>query len=172
MRWLTHACRALAATLLAGACSTALAQQGAPGLDLDEWTAVDAETLDEMRGGFDIPGGLNLQLGIERVVSINGEVLSRTNVAIADVANMNASQMLMAREALGSAQLIQLGVNNFSPDDLGLPNGATLIQNSLNNQTIQTHTTITSTVNSMALLKDLNFHSTIRDGIVRSAGSL
>jgi hypothetical protein len=165
MHWLTHACRALLATLLAGACSTALAGP-------EDWTAVDSETLDGARGGFQAAGGLNLQLGIERVISINGDVMSRTNVSIADVANMNASQMLMAREALGSAQLIQMGVNNFAPGDLGLPNGATLIQNSLNNQAIQTHTTITSTVNSMALMKDLNFHSTIRDSVVRSAGSL
>ena len=78
----------------------------------------------------------------------------------------------MAREALGSAQLIQMGVNNFAPGDLGLGSGATLIQNTLNDQTIQTHTTITSTVNSMALMKDMNFQSTIRDAIVRSAGSL
>jgi hypothetical protein len=106
------------------------------------------------------------------VVSVNGEILSRTNVAIADMATMNASQLLQARAALGSSQLIQLGGNNFAPGDLGLPNGATLIQNSLNDQTIRAHTTITSTVNSMALIKDLNFHSTIRDAVVRSAGSL
>ena len=168
MHWLTYACRALAATLLAGACSGAFAGP----VDLDEWTAVEDATLDGARGGFQTANGLNLQLGIERVISINGDVLSRTNVAIADVANMNAGQVLMAREALGSAQLIQMGVNNFAPGDIGLASGATLIQNSLNDQTIQTHTTITSTVNSMALLKDLNFHATIRDGIFRTAGTL
>ena len=172
MQWLTHACRALMATLLAGACGAALAQGGAVEINASEWKAVDAATLDGQRGGFDIPGGLNLSLGIERVVSVNGEVLSRTNVAIADMATMNADQLLQARAALGSSQLIQLGGNNFAANDLGLPNGATLIQNSLNGQTIQAHTTITSTVNSMALIKDLNFHSTIRDAVVRSAGSL
>ena len=172
MQWLTHACRALMATLLAGACGAALAQGGAVEIGTDEWQAVDADTLDKQRGGFDIPGGLNLSLGIERVVSVNGEVLSRTNVAIANMATMNADQLLQARAALGSAQMIQLGGNNFAASDLGLPNGATLIQNSLNDQTIRAHTTITSTVNSMALIKDLNFHSTIRDAVVRSAGSL
>ncbi len=172
MQWLTHACRALAAALAACACSAALAQNGAVGNSTDDWQAVDADILDAQRGGFDIPGGLNLSLGIERVVSVNGEVLSRTNVAIADMATMNADQLLQARTALGSNQLIQLGGNNFTGSELGLPNGATLIQNSLNDQTIRAHTTITSTVNSMALIKDLNFHSTIRDAVVRSAGSL
>jgi hypothetical protein len=172
MHWLTHARRALAATLLAGACSAALAEQKAPIIDAKEWAPVGAAVLDDSRGGFETPGGLNISLGIERVVSVNGEVLSRTNVAIPDVASMNAGQLMQAREALGGARLIQIGDNNFAPADLGLGSGATFLQNSLDHQTILSRTTITSTVNSMALIKDLNFHSTIRDAIVRSAGSL
>ena len=175
MHWLTHACRALVATLLAGACSAALAQEtaAAPGAGLDAaWTPVDDATLDSKRGGFEIPGGLNISLGIERVVSVNGEVLSRTNVAIPDVATMNADQLMQARDALGTARLIQIGGSNFAPNDIGLGSGATLVQNSLDHQAIMARTTISSTVNSMALIKDINFHSTIRDAIVRSAGSL
>ncbi|QOY95001.1 hypothetical protein IM543_03650 [Massilia sp. UMI-21] len=172
MHWLTHACRALVATLLAGACAAALAQQQAVVIDAAEWAAVDTATLDGARGGFEVPGGLNISLGIERVVSVNGEVLSRTNVAIPDVASMNADQLLQAREALGSARLIQIGGSNFAPGDLGLGSGATFVQNSLDHQAILAQTTITSTVNSMALIKDINFQSTIRDAIVRSAGSL
>lgn len=172
MHWLTHACRALVATLLAGACGTALAQDKTATINAEEWAAVDTATLDETRGGFETPGGLNISLGIERVVSINGEVLSRTNVAIANVANMTADQVAAASEALGTARLIQLGGSNYAPQDIGLGSGATLVQNSLDHQNILARTTITSTVNSMALLKDLNFHSTIRDAIVRSAGSL
>ena len=172
MHWLTYACRALVGTLLAGACSAALAQDKTAVIGADEWAPVDTATLDGARGGFDIPGGLNISLGIERVVSVNGEVLSRTNVAIPDVASMNADQLVQAREALGNARLIQIGGNNFAPADLGLGSGATFVQNTLDHQTILAQTTITSTVNSMALIKDLNFHSTIRDAIVRSAGSL
>jgi len=169
MHWLTHACRALLATLLAGACAAALAQERTATAD---WAAVDTDTLDNARGGFDMPGGLNISLGIERVVSVNGEVLSRTNVAIPDVATMSADQLLQAREALGSARLVQIGGSNFAPSDLALGSGATFVQNSLDHQSILAQTTISSTVNSMALIKDMNFHSTIRDAIVRSAGNL
>ena len=172
MNWLKHACRALAATLLASACSAALAQDKTAVIGAAEWAPVDTATLDNARGGFETPGGLNISLGIERVVSINGEVLSRTNVAIPDVANMTAAQVASASEALGQARLIQVGGNNFIAPDLGLGGGATLVQNSLDNQAILAQTTISSTVNSMALIKDLNFHGTIRDAIVRSAGSL
>lgn len=176
MHWLTHACRALAATLLAGACGAALAQEAASRqtavIGADEWAPVDSATLDGARGGFEAPGGLNISLGIERVVSVNGEVLSRTNVSIPDVASMNADQLLQARDALGTARLIQIGGSNYAPNDIALGSGATLVQNSLDHQAILAQTTISSTVNSMALIKDINFHGTIRDAIVRSAGSL
>ena len=172
MHWLHHACRTLAATLLASACGVALAQEKTAVIDAGDWAPVDTAVLDDARGGFETPGGLNISLGIERVVSVNGEVLSRTNVTIPDVASMNADQLLQARDALGTARLIQIGGSNYAPNDIALGSGATLVQNSLDHQAILSQTTISSTVNSMALIKDINFHGTIRDAIVRSAGSL
>jgi len=130
------------------------------------------ETLDKARGGFEVAGGLNLALGIERVVSVNGEVLSRTNIAIPDLSAMTAEQARLAHDALGAAKVIQLGNNNFVASDIALNNGATLLQNTLNGQDIRAATTISSTVNSMSLLKDMNFQSTIREGVVRAVGSL
>jgi len=128
-------------------------------------------SLDAARGGFEVAGGLSLSLGIERVVSVNGEILARTNIAIPDLAAMTADQARLAQEALGSARMIQIGGNNYAAADLNLPNGATLLQNTLSGQDIRTATTISSTVNSMTLLKDLNFQSTVRDAVVRSPGT-
>ena len=171
MHWLIHARHALVAALLAGACHAALAEQN-PVIDAGDWAPVDEATLDANRGGFDTPGGLNISLGIERVVSVNGEVLSRTNLAIPDLASINAEQLAQARDALGTARLVQIGGSNFAPSDLGLGSGATFVQNSLDHQAILAQTTISSTVNSMALIKDMNFHATISDAIVRTAGNL
>ncbi len=135
------------------------------------WTPVASATLDGARGGFETASGLNLSLGIERVVSVNGEVLSRTSVDIPNLGNITAEQAAQAHEVLSSARLVQLGANNFvAPEALG--SGATLIQNTLDHQTIRAQTVISSTVNSMSMLKDLNFLSTVRDALVRSAGSL
>lgn len=157
-----------------------LALAGMPAVHADDKPApvagfgapVGPVTLDRTRGGFEIAGGLSVALGIERVVSVNGEVLSRTNIAIPDLSAMSLDQARLTQEALGAARMIQIGGNNFAAADLGLPNGATLIQNTLDGQDIRAATTITSTVNSMSLLKDLNFHSTIRDAVVRSPGTL
>jgi hypothetical protein len=128
-------------------------------------------SLDAARGGFEVAGGLSLSLGIERVVSVNGDILARTNIAIPDLSAMTADQARMAQEALGAARMIQIGGNNYAATDLNLPNGATLLQNTLSGQDIRTATTISSTVNSMSLLKDINFQSTIRDAVVRSPGT-
>lgn len=133
---------------------------------------VEADTLDGARGGFEVAGGLNLALGIERVISVNGEVLSRTNISIPDLSAMTSDQARLAQDALGAAKLIQIGGNNFVGSDIALNNGATFLQNTLDGQDIRAATTISSTVNSMSLLKDMNFQSTIRDGLVRSAGNL
>lgn len=134
-------------------------------------TPVAAASLDAARGGFEIAGGLSLSLGIERVVSVNGDIMARTTIAIPDLAAMTAEQARITQDALGAARMIQIGGNNYAATDLNLPNGATLLQNSLSGQAIRTATTITSTVNSMSLLKDINFQSTIRDAVVRSPGT-
>ena len=135
-------------------------------------TPVAAAALDAARGGFEVAGGLSLSLGIERVVSVNGEIMARTNIAIPDLAAMTAEQARLTQDALGAARMIQIGGNNYAAADLNLPNGATLLQNTLSGQDIRTATTISSTVNSMSLIKDINFQSTIRDAVVRSPGGL
>ncbi|MDN4037878.1 hypothetical protein [Massilia sp. YIM B02443] len=176
MRWTVFKRLSLLAAAFAAALGTLPVQASDTALDDTALSAfgapVAADTLDGARGGFEVAGGLNLALGIERVVSVNGEVLSRTNISIPDLAAMTSDQARLAQDALGSAKLIQLGGNNFVASDIALNNGATLLQNTLDGQDIRAATTISSTVNSMSLLKDMNFQSTIREGIVRSAGNL
>lgn len=171
MRWTFSPSSALLAALLAAALPAQASEDSLDAVSVFG-PPVASDTLDGARGGFEVPGGLSLALGIERVVSVNGEVMSRTNIAIPDLSAMTAEQARLTQDALGSARVIQLGNNNFVASDLNLNSGATLLQNSLNGQDIRAATTITSTVNSMSLLKDMNFQSTIRDALVRSAGNL
>ncbi len=72
----------------------------------------------------------------------------------------------------GGAVLIQNGPGNtFSPGLLTQATGATFIQNSINNQTIQSVTIINTTTNSMELLKGANLQSTLLDAITQAVGS-
>ncbi|RJG22243.1 hypothetical protein D3872_05685 [Massilia cavernae] len=141
------------------------------GLPAEQWTPVDASVLVQARGGFRLSSGLELSLGIEREVSINGNVVSRTSLQLTDLSRMSAEQALQTSEALSSVRLVQNGHGNIyavamAPQTLG----GTVIQNSLNDQLIRTHTVIHSSVNSMGLLKVLNFQDTLGNALARAAG--
>ncbi len=120
-----------------------------------DWVPVSAATLDSQRGGFVTAAGLQIALGVERVVSINGEQVSRTSVHSAQVGAL--------------ARVIQRGENNVFGATLDVP-GATVIQNSLNGQTIRTDTYISANVNSAALMRELNFQHSLREVALSSSG--
>lgn len=135
------------------------------------WKQVGAGALAAMRGGFTTVAGLSLSLGVERLVSINGEVVARTNFQIANVGMISGDEARHARDAINSFTLVQNGPNNFAAgDSLGAGRG-TFVQNSLNGQTISTQTIISSSVNSMSLLKDLNFQGGLRDAAIQGIGT-
>jgi len=155
--------RVLAAFLF---CATAAGSAAPPG-----WLAVDAATLDRQRGGFKTASGLELSLGIERLVTINGAELARTRIQVADIGGLSAEQARETGAALSAVKLIQNGVGNnvmtaFSNTTLG----GTVIQNTLNDQRIESRTLISASVNSMDLLNTLQFHGNVSDAIARAAG--
>lgn len=132
------------------------------------WIPVAADVLDQARGGFTMPGGLELSLGIERMVLINGEIVARTNVQIADIRAVSPAEALAARDALATTTLVQNGSGAvFSGDG----SGGTFIQNSLSDQVIRSQTVISSTVNSTSLLKDINFNQSVRDAALQTVGA-
>lgn len=145
----------------------AQAQAAPPG-----WVAVDAATLDQQRGGFTTPDGLALSLGIERLVAINGEVRSRTSFQVADLGSLTEEQARQTGAALSAVKLIQNGGDNIYLATLGDATvGGTVIQNSLSDQRIESRTVINASVNSMALLKAINFNGNVSDAIARAAAS-
>jgi hypothetical protein len=134
-----------------------------------EWAVVGADMLEQMRGGFSVESGLQVSFGIDRTVSINGDVVSSTSFNLQDPSKFVSGQANIAALDGGTVRLIQNGLgNNF---ELGkIPNGtaATFIQNSLNDQTIQSMTVINATSNSLDLLKGMNIQSTLHDALINS----
>lgn len=136
------------------------------------WAAVDAATLAALRGGFITASGLEVSLGIERLVSINGVVVSRTSFQLADLGRLSAEQARQTGATLSSIKLIQNGDANMV--HAALPQagpGGAIIQNSLDDQRIQSSTVINASANSIGLLKTLNFQGSLADAIARSAGA-
>ena len=165
-----HSHRAGLALTFVLAAWPAFGQAPPPALGAD-WLPVPETVLDASRGGFTFDTGLQLSLGIDRTISINGEVVSRTSLQLDDVGRLSADQAQQASEALSAVKLVQNGHDNMVVGALSAQTlGGTVIQNSLNDQLIRTHTVIHSSVNSMALLKTLNFQGSLGDAIARAAG--
>ena len=135
------------------------------------WVPVGEDVLEQSRGGFTFGNGLQLTLGIEREVSINGQVVSRTSLQLTDISRLSAEQAQQTSDALSAVKLVQNGRDNIYVGAMSTQTlGGTVIQNSLNDQLIRTQTVIHSSVNSMALLKTLNFQGSLGDAIARAAG--
>ncbi|NYE60584.1 hypothetical protein FHW58_001736 [Duganella sp. 1224] len=114
----------------------------------DDWTAVEDSQLERARGGFDPGNGLLVSLGVERLVSINGTVVANTHFSFPDMTQLSATEAQLASDALGGV----------------------LVQNSLNDQSIRSQTTINTTVANLALLKAVNFESSLRDALHGAVG--
>lgn len=149
----------LVAVALPGLCAPPALATG------EDWIAVAPDVLDKQRGGFTTPAGLELSLGVQRLVSINGAPVTQVNVLA-----LRAGAPGLALPLEGSARLIQQGGNNVFGAALDLP-GATFIQNSLSGQTIRTETQVTASVNSAALMRDLNFYNSMREAAFSSSGT-
>lgn len=169
--------------LLALAAATAGAQPGnkAPAAPRATWMTVGDATLESMRGGFDLGGGLMVSFGISRAITVNGVLLAATTFNIPDVARITAVQAAALERQMNSTNLVQVGPNNSvvaassvagaaagaAAAPTSLPAAATVVQNTLDNQLIQTRTLIDTTTNAMSLAKSINAAGALRDALLR-----
>jgi hypothetical protein len=148
-------------------------------------TPVSEAVLDSMRGGFQRdPDGPFMSFGIERNVFDNGKLVSSTVLKIPDMARFAdrdwnpfadqrdikpSSNRSDTRSVVNSPDtksladhpsetftLIQSGPRNSLPHDVSsLPPFTTIIQNSLDNRTIQSETVINATVEALTWARSL-----------------
>lgn len=137
----------------------------------NEWKAVSNEQLDTLRGGFESPTGMTVSFGLVRTVSINGDVVNRTSFNLPDVSKITTEQARAVSTAIAETRLVQNGGGNVVSDSVRSQlSGGTLIQNSLNDQTIQTLTVINAGVNSLGLFKSLNLQGAFKDALFGAIG--
>jgi len=218
-------------TLLFACCALPFKAVLADGVPIEPvspaWQAVDAAALDAARGGFTLPSGLAVGFGIERLIAVNGELVTQARFAIPDVRMLNAAQAAMVRGAMstllvqngrvtsqdtGAAQLAAPVASLPGPltgQLTGQPTGqltgqlpgpltgqlpaslpgslsgpsfvamrtalpvpaaaAMLIQNSLDNQRIQSQLVIDASVNTLSGFKALNFSSSVLGALANAA---
>ncbi len=130
------------------------------------WQAVGPGTLASLRGGMDVQG-LPVSFGMVREVSVNGQLVVRQSIQIPAIGNRlesNATLAAIKAPAGGDATLFQA---DFGP---GAP-GASLVQNSVDNQRIDSRTTIDAAVGSAGMLARLHFQAGLQDGLAQAAAS-
>jgi hypothetical protein len=118
--------------------------------DFTRRTPVSEAELDRMRGGFQSdPNAPVMSFGIERSVVINGQLVRST---VLDIPNL----MQFDGNPSTAFAHIQTGGGNALPLDLAsLQTFMTSIQNSLDNQTIQSQTIINATVPALSWAQSL-----------------
>ncbi len=161
LRSIRHMTKVLMLTLLCAPCMTPAMAMG-PGMgmslamgyegnaDFPRRTPVSKAALDRMRGGFQgDPNAPFMSFGIERSVVINGQLVRST---VLDIPNL----MQFDGNPSHTFTHIQTGGGNALPSDMAsLQTFMTAIQNSLDNQTIQSQTIINATVPALSWAQSL-----------------
>ena len=150
----------------------ALASQAAIAADgVNRWQAVSDQRLEQMRGGFDLGSGIVASLGIDRAVYVNGSLATHTSITIPDISHISSAQATALAAVMNSANLVQIGPgNSIDPSTLSQARGATIIQNTLNNQQIQALTTLNVGTNSLNLFRAMGLQDSLQSALIGSQG--
>ncbi len=132
-----------------------------------EWTPIDPQRLDGIRGGFQLPGGPLLAFGIERLVHVNGALVAQSSVRIPDIANITPEQA-RALADFNRGLIVQTGEGNRVVTGAG--GGALVIQNSLDDQRINAVTRLDVSVDTLGIYKALNFNDALVDAQMGALG--
>ena len=125
--------------------------------------AVGPAELDGARGGFTTTSGIAVSLGIERIVTVDGQVVARSELRLGDLGRLAGGTAPLPAQAAGA--LAQAGAG------LAVRLGAdgTLVQNTLSGRAIGTATIIHATVGTQGLLQAMHFQSTLANAINAAA---
>lgn len=127
--------------------------------------------LAEVRGGFDLGGGLVASFGISRAIYINGNLTAQISVDIPDLARIDDTQAKALATLVNGVTLIRNGPGNFvDPASFDRATGAIVIQNTLNNQQIRALTTLDTTVRNLDQFTAMNVANSLQQALIHSRG--
>jgi mannitol-specific phosphotransferase system IIBC component len=92
--------------------------------------------------------------------------VANVSVTIPDISRITADQAHQLANVVNTVNLVQNGPNNtFTPDAGTGAAAATVIQNTLSSQTLQSLTTINAAVNSLPQFRQLNLGSVLQSAL-------
>jgi hypothetical protein len=131
--------------------------------------ALSGDRLDEVRGGFVGENGLKISFGIERAIYLNGNLVATNSLNVADLSKITGGQAQVTTSGTGVLALVQSGQGvTFQPSAISQTAGGIVIQNALDNQSIQSITRINAVVNSSSVIKSMNLQSSMRSAVIDS----
>jgi hypothetical protein len=131
------------------------------------------QELNDIRGGYVTDLGLQIAIGIERAVYINGVLDTASTINFSNINGAGSQQAASSAPLSNNAlNLIQIGGNNtFSPTSISnnlLPGGLTVIQNSSDRQLIQNMMVINAAATNLNLFRNINLSSMINAQMIHS----
>lgn len=128
------------------------------------WRPVAEEILAGLRGGIDTGHGLMVSIGVERLVSINGDTVASASFSLGATP---AGAAIPAHYTL-----VQNGAGNLAlPGAMPGAIAGLVLQNSANDQLLRSQTTVNASVNSLSALRDINFEGSLRQALAYGVGS-
>ena len=132
------------------------------------WRTVSEAKLDTLRGGFDT-GGLLVSFGITRAVYVNGALLTETTLNLGQLSQLSPAQATQLGSQIAGLSLVRNGPGNTASLDTAMSSGiagalpGVIVQNTLNNQSINVQTMINATSNGLGILRSMNSARTLTD---------
>ena len=127
--------------------------------------AVGPAELDGARGGFTTASGVAVSLGIERIVTVDGQVVARSELRLGDLGRLAGGAAHVPAQGQAAGRLAEAGAG------LAIRLGAdgTVVQNGLSDRAIGTATIIHATVAAQGMLQAMHFQSTLANAINAAA---
>lgn len=125
--------------------------------------ALDDRSLDQVRGGFTLGNGLRVSFGIERAVSVNGNLVASSSLSMSELGKLSGSAARPGAIEAAGLMLVQNGARNVIATGTAAGAVGTVIQNTLNDQNIRNVTVINATVNSVQIARALSLHEGLRN---------
>ena len=172
----TSAQRQLAKTVfLLAAVLWAFSPVAATAYLFDSSDAVSSAHLDTMRGGFITGNGLKISLGIEKAVMIGGVLQTLNTLNIPDLADPNGVPQSIASTpspqdspAVQPIAVANTGLNPATGTLVFNDGYNTVIQNSLDQETIQNLTIVNATVSNVDLYREMQLMTRINEQLINA----
>ncbi|WP_422822924.1 hypothetical protein [Variovorax humicola] len=101
--------------------------------------------------------------------NVNGDLVTQTTLDFGNLSRLTPAQAAQQRQ-MRALNLVQAGPGNIVDPSVNPGAGATIVQNTLNNQHISNQTIINASSNAMSTIKGINSMATITDGLSRGLG--